>query len=133
MNETLQNLLLSILVAIAPVLTGFLVTYIKKKTSELSIKISNAKINDKINQAVQIITDAVETTTQTYVETLKKEGNFNKEAQEKAFMTSKQAAIDLLSEDTVMLIRETYGDFDKWIEMKIESLVRKTKLETQTT
>lgn len=127
MNQTLQNLFMSILVAVVPVLTAFLVAFIKKKTSELSLQINNEKIDVRINQAVQIVTDAVTATTQTYVDTLKKEGNFNKQAQEKAFEISKQTAINMMSEDLVLLIKDIYGDFDLWIETKIESKVNELK------
>lgn len=95
-------------------------------------KITDKKMIEAVNTAVEVVVDAVNATTQTYVESLKKQGAFTKEAQIIAFNQSRSAAIAQISESTKKLIIDKYGDFDLWLKNKIESLVGSGKNATVT-
>ena len=73
------------------------------------------------------ITDCVIATTQTYVDTLKKQGKFDKEAQEQAFLMTFNAVSDLLTEESKKYLNEAIEDLDLYIKQKIESEVNINK------
>ena len=70
---------------------------------------------------------AVTSTFQTYVDSLKKQGKFDEEAQKTAFNTAKNTALLLLTQDMRNAITTVYGDFDTWLAKTIEQLVLANK------
>jgi small GTP-binding protein len=80
-----------------------------------------------LDGAAKLIKQVVISTTQTYVDNLKKDGVFDKDAHAEAFNKTKEKAIQLLSAETVDLVEEIYGNFDLWLETKIEETVHITK------
>ena len=44
-----------------------------------------------------------------------------------AFEKSKNKTLEILGDTTVAALREIYGDFDAWLETKIEQVCRETK------
>ena len=73
------------------------------------------------------ITDCVIATTQTYVDTLKKQGKFDKEAQEQAFLMTFNTVSSLLTEESKKYLNEAIEDLDLYIKQKIESEVNINK------
>ena len=101
---------------VSAVLVPMLVAWLKTKTK-------NEVITKAIDRAGDIITKAANTTTQTYVDALKKEGKFDAEAQKKAFQMTMTAVLTLLNDETKKAIVETYGDLQKWLITEIENAV----------
>ena len=66
-------------------------------------------------------------TFQTYVDALKAQGKFDKEAQLTALQKAKDTATALITDEAKRVIAEAYGDFDKWLASTIETLVREDK------
>ena len=60
---------------------------------------------------------------QTYVDSLKKSGGFNKEAQIEAFTKAKDIALSQLTEDAKIHIHENYGSVDEWMRVQIEATI----------
>ena len=73
------------------------------------------------------ITECVIATNQTYVETLKKEGKFDAEAQKKAFEETKNAVLTILSEDAKKYLSNAIGDLQVYMTKKIEAEVKLNK------
>lgn len=69
-------------------------------------------------------------TAQTFVDSLKAEGKFTKEKQLEAFQKAKDKALEILGDTVVKALNEVYGDFDAWIETKIEQACRADKAPT---
>lgn len=113
--------------ALIVALSTFLCVFIKNKTEQLKLVSNNETVNKYIGIATEVITDCVNMVTQTYVETLKKQNKFDKEAQQEAFSQCKQQVLNLLTDDAKLVIQEVYGDIDKWIDTKIESTVNINK------
>ena len=109
------------------VLTTFLVRYINAKMKTLVNTISDEKQKKYIEMLNNTITDCVIATTQTYVDTLKKQGKFDKEAQEQAFLMTFNAVSDLLTEESKKYLNEAIEDLDLYIKQKIESEVNINK------
>ena len=90
-------------------------------TALIKSKVGNETLFRYLTEAVGIVNNAVKATYQTYVQSLKAAGTFDKEAQTAALEKAKYAALSQLSEDAREYIRSMYGDLDKWLEMQIES------------
>lgn len=125
--EFLQNLLYAILVAIAPVITTFICQWLLAQAKEIKLKINNEQFNKTINVVEQTIANAVKATTQTYVDNLKKENLFNKEAQLVAFEKTKTAVLAQLTEDSKKVITAVYGDLNTYLTNMIEAKVNEQK------
>lgn len=90
-------------------------------TALIKSKVGNETLSRYLTEAVGIVKNAVKATYQTYVQSLKAAGTFDKEAQTAALEKAKYAALSQLSEDAREYIRSMYGDLDKWLETQIES------------
>ncbi len=90
-------------------------------TALIKSKVGNETLSRYLTEAVGIVNNAVKATYQTYVQSLKAAGTFDKEAQTAALEKAKYAALSQLSEDAREYIRSMYGDLDKWLETQIES------------
>jgi len=60
-------------------------------------------------------------TNQTYVDTLKREGKFDGEAQKIAFQKTYDSVIAILSEDAKTYLNEAIGDLQAYIINQIEA------------
>lgn len=118
--ELIQQIFELCIVPLLAVLTGYIVTWIKAKTAEIEQNKYTELISDTIIQCVIA-------TNQTYVETLKKEGKFDAEAQEKAFEITKQAVLTVLTNQARDFIEITYGDVEAWLNQQIEAAINTCK------
>lgn len=108
------------LIPLLGLLTSYLIEYIKTKTK-------SAKLDKYVDMLNDTITECVLATKQTYVEALKKNGNFDETAQKEAFEKTKQAVMDILSADAKEYLTTVYGDLNAYVNQKIESEVNLTK------
>ena len=92
---------------------GVYLTYlIGVKIKELKQKPNDDTAKKYLGMLDETITSAVLTTTQTYVETLKKENMFNEEAQKIAFKKTYDAVMKLLTEEAKKYIVQSVGDLE---------------------
>ncbi len=77
--------------------------------------------------ALSAVNDAVLTISQTYVDSLKKSGKFDIEAQNLAKNKAIDTATALMTEDVRKAIDKMYGDFNLWLDTAIESSVKENK------
>ena len=125
--ELIKDLLYIFITAAVPVLTTYLCKFLYTKWTESKSAINNAEIQNTLNQVVEMVLRCVETTNQTFVDTLKQKGEFTEEAALDAFQKSKEAALKMLSEDAKKIIAEIYGDIDVYLDTLIESTVKQLK------
>lgn len=125
--EVLQNVLYAIITAAVPVLTGFLCKWLSSLYENNKVKIKNEKAQATIGQVTDMIVAAVETTTSTYVKQLKAENLFDADAQKEAFNKTFQAVQKQLTEESVQILSEVYGDVETYITNKIEQFVEELK------
>ena len=124
MPQEIQNILLSALGVIITGLATWLSTYIVKLLDE---KIKDKQFARWLSQIIEIITNAVKCTYQTYVEALKDENMFTKEAQEEALKRTLQSVKSQLSQESIKFIEDNFGDVEKWLIEKIESIIYSLK------
>lgn len=128
MQEFISNLLMAVITAAVPVITAYGISLIKKAAENAAANTSNVKEQGYIREIADAITDAVEATSQTYVDALKNAGTFNKEAQEAAAKKSLTACLASISPAAQSFIEATYGDVREYLSTKIEAEVRKQKI-----
>ena len=111
------------IVPLMGVLAFYLVQYIKAKGNEIAANVDSELASKYIVMLTTTITDCVVATNQTYVEALKKEGKFDKEAQYKAFQMTYNAVMDILTEDAKEYLNNFYGDLSLYLSKRIEAEV----------
>ena len=111
------------IVPLVGVLTFYLVQYIKAKGNEIAANVDSELASKYIVMLTTTIADCVVATNQTYVEALKKEGKFDKEAQDKAFQMTYNAVMDILTEDAKEYLNNFYGDLSLYLSKRIEAEV----------
>jgi len=110
------------------ILTAVLVQYIRTKSTELIGKVDH----DLADKYIAMLTDTIEAcviaTNQTYVESLKKAGAFDAEAQKTAFNMTKNAVLTILSADAKEYLETAVGDLNEYITQQIEAAVNVNKI-----
>lgn len=115
------------LIPLLGILTKFLVDYLSAKRDELKAK-TNSEVAKKYTDMVyDTVVKCVIATNQTYVEGLKKENAFTKEAQEEAFNRTMNAVLAVLSNDAKEYIAEATGDLNTYLTQLIEAEVNSQK------
>ena len=113
------------------ILTSYLVQIIKVKTSQIIEKQDNEIYNKYWGMLSDTITTCVIAVNQTYVDALKKKGEFTLEAQKQAFdMVYKQVLLNLTKEAEDYL-KSFYADFDNYLINMIEAQVRMFKIDSK--
>ena len=125
LNQFMQLVLLPLLGA----LTTFLIVLIKRKGEEIAAKTDCELQKKYVEMLTTTIADCVSATSQTYVESLKKQGAFDAEAQKKAFEMSYNAVFRVLTEDAKEYLNAIYGDLEAYVTQRIEAQVKATKEE----
>lgn len=124
MNEVLLNILSVVVTTVILPLISYagtrLITY-------LNSKIKDEKAKEFLSQATTVVTNAVRAVFQTYVESLKKSGNFGAEAQLEALNKAKDIALSQLSEEVKDYITKNYGDINNWLTTQIEATINLIK------
>lgn len=90
-------------------------------------KVKDEKLNRLLSRVENIVSKAVILVDQTYVDALKEEGLFDKEAQKAAFEMCKEKVLEMLNEETITALAETFSDYEEWIRTLIEAYVRENK------
>ncbi len=124
----MNQILLNILAAVTTCIILPLISFLGIKLSQwLSTKIKDEKAKALFTKATEIVTNAVRTTFQTYVESLKNSGSFGKDEQLIALNNAKQIITSELTEELKAFISKNYGDLQAWISNQIEASIYKLK------
>ena len=110
------------------ILTMYLVQFIRMKSQEITDKTDNELADKYIQMLTDTITACVIATNQTYVESLKKQGKFDAEAQKHAFELTYNAVVAVLSDEAKHYLASIYGDLTAYITTRIEAEVNVSKI-----
>lgn len=124
MNEMLLNIISVVVSAIVLPLISIGGTQLIKL---INSKIKNQEASKLLSDATSIVLNAVRTVTQTYVDTLKENGSFNKDAQLVALNKAKDIAFSQMSSDVKDFINANFGDVQLWITNQIEASINLLK------
>lgn len=124
MNEILMNIISVLVTAVILPLISFagskLIAWLNAK-----IKDENGKI--QLTVATTIVTNAVRSVFQTYVDTLKKNDIFDLESQKIALTKAKDEAFAQMTDDIKEYITKNYGDLEAWLTTQIEATINVLK------
>lgn len=111
-----------IIFSVVGIILTTLVTWgVERLTTLLSTKIKNEKALRYSLDAVDIVTNAVKSTYQTYVQALKDKNLFDKKAQKNALTIASTTAQRQMSDDVKDYIQNNFGDITNWVTTQIES------------
>lgn len=128
MSNEIMNLVETLVLApLVVAISSFLIALLRQQTAKIEAKIKDEKTKRLLEIAEGIVTQAVTSVTQTYVDGLKEDGRFTREAQCDAFAQSKEKVYKLLTAETAQAIQDNYGNMEEWIKTKIEETVNKNK------
>lgn len=120
MNEILMNIISVLVTAVILPLISFagarLIAWLNAK-----VKDENSKI--QLTVGTTIVTNAVRSVFQTYVDTLKKNGTFDLESQKIALTKAKDEALAQMTDDIKEYITKNYGDLETWLTTQIEATI----------
>lgn len=115
---------MDVLIYVVEVLVGLVITVgIPYLIAFLKSKAKNEKVQKYIELAGTYLTDSVAMVNQTFVDSLKKEGKFDAEAQRAAFDMAAHAWLAMMSEEMKQVIIAEVGDFEAYIKTEIEAKV----------
>lgn len=116
-----------VIVPLLGLLTTYLIKFIKTKSTLLIAETNDANMRKYLNMLSETVISCVITTNQTYVDSLKKAGAFDKEAQKQAFQYTYDAVMQILTEDAKNYLEQAVGDLEVYLKNKIESEVNANK------
>lgn len=124
MNEIILNVIsVLVTVVVIPLITIFGTKLIKW----IDCKVKNTTTATCLTNAAFIVENAVKMVAQTYVDSLKQSGNFDKEAQANALAKAKEAALTQMSAEIKNHLTKCFGDVDTWLTNQIESTIHTIK------
>lgn len=126
-KELIQTILQTVLIPLLIALTGFIVKWVNAKANELKSKTQDDRYDLYIDILQELVTKTVIMVNQTYVDELKKENAFTKEAQIEAFNKVYETVITSLSEDVYTYLEQIIGNLNDYITVLIESAVKQQK------
>ena len=106
------------------VLTTFLILFINKKSQELKATTDNELYHKYIDMLEQTVVNCVIATNQTYVDSLKRQGKFDKEAQIEAFNRTYNQVMLILADDAKVYLESAVGDLNAYVTNMIETQVK---------
>lgn len=120
MNEILMNIISVVVTAVILPLISFAGT---KLIAWLNAKVKDENGKIQLTVATTIVTNAVRSVFQTYVDTLKKNGTFDTESQKIALTKAKDEALAQMTDEIKEYITSTYGNLENWLTTQIEATI----------
>ena len=125
--EMLAQIFEVCIIPLLGVLTAYFIKFVNAKSAEIGAKVENETQKKYLEMLNSTITDCVIATTQTYVDSLKKQGTFDAEAQKVAFTMTYESVVKLLTDEATEYLNEAVGDLQLYITQKIEAEVNLNK------
>lgn len=113
-----------IVTVITAIVVPALVWLIKKADAYLTAKSKDEQLDKYLKIASECISDAVKATAQTFVDHID-DKDWNEKTKNEAFELAKITALENLGITGKKLITEAIGDFDKWVDTKVEAEVKR--------
>lgn len=129
MNDLIISIVNICIVPILLWLTAYFVKLIRTKIDSIQNENLRKFLDSALSEVDNAVDAAVKKVSQTYVESLKKDGKFDINEQKVAFNKAFDAVIEILSEDSIDFLNKqlTSDGFAQLITAKIESAVISNK------
>ena len=127
MQDILSTLLQAVLIAVVPIIAGFVAKGVVALAQYLGVKMENATLAKYAQEIAQAVATAVTYVSQTYVDELKKSGTFTEENQKIAIEKALEVAKQQLTQQALDFISTAYGDITQYLTSLLEAEVRNQK------
>lgn len=127
MQDILSTLLQAVLIAVVPIIAGFVAKGVVALSQYLGVKTDNATVAKYAQEIAQAVATAVTYVSQTYVDELKKSGTFTEENQKIAIEKALEVARQQLTQEALEFITTAYGDITEYLTSLLEAEVRNQK------
>ena len=115
-QQLLQTLINGVLVVVVPVVANEVIQYVRTKTK-----------GTKVEEAVDIVLDAVDQTNQTFADELRESGTVTEEKQKEALEKSLKTALSMMNDRMIKLLEKEFNNVEAWIVSKIEAACKANK------
>lgn len=130
-KEFIQQLMYLVITGILPFVTVYFANFVKSIIQKNKDNIESEQVQNLIDYAGEAISVAVMTVSQTYVDTMKRQGKFDAEAQAIAKQMAIDKAKELISREMKSAIESVYTNFDAYLDNYIETVVRESKIDVK--
>ena len=121
LNQLLITIVNVMIIPILPVLTAFIIAYLRKKTSELENGIKNTELVKSLDMAENAIISSVAAVSQIYADSLiKNKGYLSHDEQKAAISMVKEKVTKIIDDTAKKALGEVYKNVDAWIDNRIE-------------
>jgi len=120
-QQILQTLINGVLVVVVPVVANEVIQFVRTKTK-----------GTKVEEAVDIVLDAVDQTNQTFADELRESGTFTEEKQKEALEKSLKTALSMMNDRMIALLEKEFNNVEAWIVSKIEAACKANKSGSKT-
>lgn len=127
MSDIIKDIVQICIIPLLGILIKYLGDYLATKKEAIKMATDSEIAKKYTDMVYQTVIDCVMATNQTYVDTLKKTGNFTPEAQKEAFNRTMQAVLAILTEDAKEYIQQATGDLNTYLTQLIEAQVKAHK------
>lgn len=127
LTNLLTELLYVVLIGAIPIVSKYLIQQIEAKKNEILKNDKAEDFQNSIDGAMSLVEKVVDYVSQTYVDTLKKEGKFDAAAQQNAYNKAVEALEKLMDDDMKHVLINVYGDLSTWMKVAIESYIKSRK------
>lgn len=126
-KEALLSALQTIIVVSVPILTTYAVKYLNALKLNIQQKSKSEIVDKLVEKAYVYLECAVVETTETYVKSLKQDGNFSVDEQKEAFEKTKQRFEEVVTNEMIDAIKSTTGSYEAWIASMVEQIIAYNK------
>ena len=109
--------------ALGIIITGLISWATTALVTWLNTKIKDKKMAEIASGITTIILNAVTAVTQTFVDTLKKNGKFDEAAQAEAQERALKIINSQLTEPMLQYIKDNFGDVQEYLKTRIEAMI----------
>lgn len=107
--------------------------FVDAKKTEVYAKVENDTVTFWLDRLDAEIDKAVVSTNQTMVDSLKNMGEFTQDKWMEAYEKTKNAALSALSESALNILQSVVGDFDTYVDTRIQASVKAHKIDSTIT
>lgn len=125
--ELFKVLMYTVITVVLPFAYAELRKWVKANVDSKLNQVKNDNLKFALEELYAVVDTAVDSTTQTYVESLKKSGKFDEEAQNTAKTLAIEEALKNLSEGSKTILESTHVNLESYIDDIIQSLITKNK------
>ena len=127
LTNLLMELLYVVLIGTIPIVSKYRTQQIDVKKNEILKADKTKDFQHSIDGAMNLVEKVVDYVSQTYVDSLKKEGKFDAAAQQNAYNKAVDALEKLMDDDMKRVLIDVYGDLATWMKVAIESYIKNNK------